>query len=749
MEAMQEVAGVYQLPETQQRKIGLVPSVGRIKESFNELEKNGFAYANESLSPDTPSSILEYLKLLEQKNEQTRQAITNCIRAAALGEASFASLGADTVHCTSDLLNTNSELVQLSENPQTWGNGGHSGARSPLPFIISPGGRDEDSDSEGQPKRYRNLSQSNPGRTTPKYRLSSSHPGSQSSAPSSLMNFFQPPDSQQLQNSNSNPVPRQHVPRPMKHKTKAAAASTLYTFGGTIRGGVPYLITDSNDFTVDKGEPWELYPPVPVLQDLTNIYRDSFQPHHHFLFMCLETKMKPAQTVTPLGVVAILETPVVQFQSVVPILDQGTVYPALWIDKAGNYPFNIHSKLVGRKDELVKELEKYLNESAARNISFYAISEPSFPNAVLSIEDNHSCEISQFKVAVLYAKNNEQTVQEMFQNEIPEDSKFWPFMDTIAKKIHLSNWTQYRGDFGSDGEDANRETYFTVWRGTQIMFHVAPWLIAEQHRRLIGNDLVVIVFYEPPASELHKPFNPSVMSGLGTVPQVYSVIQPTQDVFRMAFFQKPSIKEFGPPSPSPSYYMTATDAKEYLYTKLHNAMHMIKQCPPMNRLYQVPRAATIADLCARFPKTNKRFVRMTSQDTLTVDLIQGRLTPKDKANQSDAYCKLKLGTQSFKTDICRKTLTPTWNERYVFNLSEVSNTSYLEIKCIDWDQFRAGNSIGSLKWSLSEICHKKDEPAGWHTMTLAPNSAFAGDLQVKFSYSPAKKSSPIHSTNSQ
>lgn len=70
--------------------------------------------------------------------------------------------------------------------------------------------------------------------------------------------------------------------------------------------------------------------------------------------------------------------------------------------------------------------------------------------------------------------------------------------------------------------------------------------------------------------------------------------------------------------------------KEYLFTKMHNAMYMVKQCPPMNRLYQVPRLAAISDLSTKFPRTNKRFVRMSSQDLLTIDIIQARLAAKDK-----------------------------------------------------------------------------------------------------------------------
>lgn len=52
-------------------------------------------------------------------------------------------------------------------------------------------------------------------------------------------------------------------------------------------------------------------------------------------------------------------------------------------------------------------------------MSYYAVADPSFPNAVLSIEENHPREILQFKVAVLYCRQHTQSTQDMFANEIP------------------------------------------------------------------------------------------------------------------------------------------------------------------------------------------------------------------------------------------------------------------------------------------------------------------------------------------
>jgi len=159
------------------------------------------------------------------------------------------------------------------------------------------------------------------------------------------------------------------------------------------------------------------------------------------------------------------------------------------------------------------------------------------------------------------------------------------------------------------------------------------------------------------------------MAGLGTVPQVFAVVQPVDVVYRMAFFRKVTIKEFNPSSPPPGYYFGGTDMKEYLLIKLHNAMHMVKQCPPMHRLYQVPRAATIASLAEKFPKSNKRF-KGANPDMLTVDLIQGKFsTDLENPPLRGMQCKVGLGNQKYKTKKALKSHTPSWNDRWVFNLA--------------------------------------------------------------------------------
>lgn len=102
----------------------------------------------------------------------------------------------------------------------------------------------------------------------------------------------------------------------------------------------------------------------------------------------------------------------------------------------------------------------------------------------------------------------------------------------------MKEWKGYRGDMGGSGE-----TFFEHWKDEidgifrpssttsslsyLVMYHLSPLLNSEGHRRLIGNDIGVIFFVEEDAQ-----FSPAFLNELGTVPQVYALIQPVKDKWR-------------------------------------------------------------------------------------------------------------------------------------------------------------------------------------------------------------------------
>ena len=69
------------------------------------------------------------------------------------------------------------------------------------------------------------------------------------------------------------------------------------------------------------------------------------------------------------------------------------------------------------------------------------------------------------------------------------------------------------------------------------MYHVAPILSADEHRRLIGNDLAIIFFLDEGAE-----FDPSQVTALGKVPMIYIVVTPYQDAYRLVLHRSQFLK---------------------------------------------------------------------------------------------------------------------------------------------------------------------------------------------------------------
>jgi hypothetical protein len=69
-----------------------------------------------------------------------------------------------------------------------------------------------------------------------------------------------------------------------------------------------------------------------------------------------------------------------------------------------------------------------------------------------------------------------------------------------------------------------------------VCYHIAPILNSEEKRRLIGNDIAMIFYYDAPSSSQFDLFG---IDTFGEVPQVFAVVQPNDaqaDSYRFVTF---------------------------------------------------------------------------------------------------------------------------------------------------------------------------------------------------------------------
>jgi hypothetical protein len=172
----------------------------------------------------------------------------------------------------------------------------------------------------------------------------------------------------------------------------------------------------------------------------------------------------------------------------------------------------------------------------------------------------------------------------MFQNSKPSEI-FQEFIEIMGEKIQLNKWTGYRGDMGKEGE-----SYFTYWHDFNIMYHISTLMDSEQHRRLIGNDIAIIIFQESTSVDPLK-------IDLGQVPQIFGIVQPYLSLnqptkYRIAFFSRINLPIFPPPLPK-NYLFQKYEIKDFLLTKIINGKYMTMQYPPLSRLFYIPRGTSI------------------------------------------------------------------------------------------------------------------------------------------------------------
>uniref|UniRef100_A0A6B2L198 Rap-GAP domain-containing protein n=1 Tax=Arcella intermedia TaxID=1963864 RepID=A0A6B2L198_9EUKA len=286
---------------------------------------------------------------------------------------------------------------------------------------------------------------------------------------------------------------------------------------------------------------------------------------------------------------------------------------AVLTDKNSMDEFFISESSLKKKDA-ASSIELFLNRHCVENISFYSLPNE-FCDDFAKFTQQHFKPVKTLKVGVLYAKPD-QTLQQIFQNTPPPDNPFWKFMDTIASKIELNGWKKYTGDFGL----VDQPSYYTEWKGIELMFHVAPLLNKEQHRQLIGNDIVFIIYYD---SEAEQTFHPSPLSSLGIIPQVFCIVQAEEGPsYKLQFLQRTNIKMFDPVAPPRNHFFKTSEISDYLFTKLHNGYIMSTQCPPMNHLVSTPRKAFLEDFGEKYSKERLRRLRSKSKSTSRTKINQ-------------------------------------------------------------------------------------------------------------------------------
>jgi len=255
-----------------------------------------------------------------------------------------------------------------------------------------------------------------------------------------------------------------------------------------------------------------------------------------------------------------------------------------------------------RIDDLLAALKKMLKPFSTRYL--YPIRDRTSREVFADLENKLISGCSKF--GVIYAKDG-QNENDMYNN-VTGSKQFEEFLDLMGQKINMLGWTHYRGDFSSK---ASQESRYTVYESHEIMFHVSTYLPFQkitdathqqwERKRFIGNDIVVIIFYEGT-----QPLDPSTF--VSNFNHVFALVQPVSGEhgapsYKLSMCHKKGVIPSQPMLPADCVFPKGSkEFKNFLLTKLVNSERCAMAASQFRKANEKVRAEVFADLQERFPR---------------------------------------------------------------------------------------------------------------------------------------------------
>jgi hypothetical protein len=197
----------------------------------------------------------------------------------------------------------------------------------------------------------------------------------------------------------------------------------------------------------------------------------------------------------------------------------------------------------------------------------------------------------------------------MYNNEHGSEG-FEDFLSLLGDRICLKGWEKYRGDFSNKSD---QKSVYTLFGEHEIMFHVMTYIMymktTDQYgqqwerKRFIGNDIVVIVYYEGTT-----PLDPNIF--VSNFNHVFALVTPEEQngttYYSLHMAYKVGVAESKPPLPEDPTWERGPDFRDFLLTKLINAERCAMSAMQFRRPQEKVRAELFEALQAKFPKKSAR-----------------------------------------------------------------------------------------------------------------------------------------------
>ncbi|XP_060820982.1 GTPase-activating Rap/Ran-GAP domain-like protein 3 isoform X4 [Bombus pascuorum] len=262
-----------------------------------------------------------------------------------------------------------------------------------------------------------------------------------------------------------------------------------------------------------------------------------------------------------------------------------------------------------------------------------------------------------FKFGVIYAKKGQTTDDEMLSNE-KGSPDFDKFLEIVGERIELKNWDKYRGGLDVKGDMTGNESYYTVYAGHEVMYHVSTMLPYSkdnpqqlERKRHIGNDIVNIVYTDD--SNAIDTFNPNCIKSQFT--HVFAVVSAEENGkgWRVAIYCDENVPLFGPSLPCPPVFEDPYTLREFLLVKLINGEKATFNTPTFAQKRERTLDALLRDMYQEHSQESKSN-SMLNRRALS-DVVEA---PGRRREETRAVEMVRVG-QALKLEAIVRGLAPT------------------------------------------------------------------------------------------
>jgi len=212
--------------------------------------------------------------------------------------------------------------------------------------------------------------------------------------------------------------------------------------------------------------------------------------------------------------------------------------------------------------------------------------------------------IRRLKFGVLFSYWHQTDENLMFGN-LDGTPEFKEFLGYIGETVLLKNWNKFRGGLDNKNNATGEFSVYTEFTNIEIMFHVSTMLPFQpediqkvERKRHIGNDIVVIVFRQPPPNPAppntpkQELFSPLMLTSKFN--HVFCVVQPIPrngtTCYRVEIGNKPGVQPYAPFLPE-NCLIEGPNLREFLLSKLINAEIAATESPEFkNKMMRTRRA---------------------------------------------------------------------------------------------------------------------------------------------------------------